>query len=670
MHYLSGYASIPFRWLYLMVLLTGLVCLSASLPDEHIERLRSVKSETITYQRDLAVHFDALDTLIQKYNVEDKDWMLAVFDKGMALNDSLSHSVFWSYYVLLYKAERYEEALKFSNTLIEYSENNGFNVSGDFYVEAGLLYSNEGDYTKQFEYFDKAQQAYLRDSSENITYALSTTGNLYEEVGNYDKAMELHLKALEYAEGMKNEHAKYYNITNKYLSIATLSDKQGDHTIAKEYFHKAVKFGEKQNNLDLRLYVYSLFIKYLIQQGDAATGEVIDAAIKFREDNAGQFKSEYLSYLNLNISNYGLKYNKQDLLIEPEELLNATLTNETKREIYTYASDYYSLRNNLKKTLEYKTLKEEVTILELEKLRASTERLVLGRDEIFDLQNQVKELEYENEMRNGILYFISTLMIMFTLFVVMLFRDNYRIKELNNDIASKKEKIVGHYEELERIAYVMTHDLKEPANTIKSFTELIQKKHLGELNPKTNQLFDVVQKTSSSMINTIGMLHNYLLVGITSDLGVVNTDEVYNEVLTNLAGVIRENNVVTKKNVKLPTLNAYRSDLVKLFQSIMSNAIKYSHPKRTPEIIVDYIDQPHHHCFSISDNGIGISQEKQTQIFDLFKRLHLKEEIDGSGIGLANARKIAELHNGELWVESEVGYGSTFFFTISKTLEG
>jgi light-regulated signal transduction histidine kinase (bacteriophytochrome) len=128
--------------------------------------------------------------------------------------------------------------------------------------------------------------------------------------------------------------------------------------------------------------------------------------------------------------------------------------------------------------------------------------------------------------------------------------------------------------------------------------------------------------------------------------------------------VIKENHG-TVRVAKLPVLNAFPTELKLLFQNLISNSIKFKRKGHPPEISIDAVQEDGQWKFSIADNGIGIEEQYRQRIFIIFQRLHNRSEYEGSGIGLAHCKKIAELHGGKIWVDSVPGEGSTFFFTIS-----
>jgi signal transduction histidine kinase len=140
-----------------------------------------------------------------------------------------------------------------------------------------------------------------------------------------------------------------------------------------------------------------------------------------------------------------------------------------------------------------------------------------------------------------------------------------------------------------------------------------------------------------------------------------------NGILDDLSNLIKETNTIIKVN-SLPTIMTYDAEFSQLLQNLISNAIKFRKEGVPCEISINCKELEEFWQFEVIDNGIGIDEMNQRRIFDIFQQLHKKGSYEGYGIGLANCKKIVEQHGGEIWVESEIGKGSTFYFTI-KNLE-
>jgi signal transduction histidine kinase/CheY-like chemotaxis protein len=224
--------------------------------------------------------------------------------------------------------------------------------------------------------------------------------------------------------------------------------------------------------------------------------------------------------------------------------------------------------------------------------------------------------------------------------------------------------------DLEQFAYSASHDLQEPLRQIAVYSQLLEKKFADRLQGKGLQYLGYCIEGAHRMEMLISGLLEYSQVSRPSDspAGRVNVAEVLEIVKKNLATTIQETGAEVTVG-DLPTIHGHPAPLVHLFQNLVSNALKYRGKKR-PRVSIAAAHEDGHWCFSVEDNGIGIAPEFQTQIFGIFKRLHDRSEYPGTGIGLAICQKIVERSGGRIWVESELGRGSTFFFTLPRASHG
>ena len=223
-------------------------------------------------------------------------------------------------------------------------------------------------------------------------------------------------------------------------------------------------------------------------------------------------------------------------------------------------------------------------------------------------------------------------------------------------------------EELQQFAYVSSHDLQEPLRTIASFTQLLERRYKGRLDSDADEFMYYIVDAAKRMQQLINDLLKYSRVTTQkNEFEPVDVNEVLDDVLGNLKISIEENNVKINCD-KLPTIMADKRQLIQLFQNIVGNAIKFKKPNETPKINItakkDKIKNEY--LFSVTDNGIGMDPQYVDRIFTIFQRLHTIEEYQGTGIGLSITKKIVERHGGQIWVESELGKGSTFYFTIPR----
>jgi|GEM_PF-4805441 len=218
--------------------------------------------------------------------------------------------------------------------------------------------------------------------------------------------------------------------------------------------------------------------------------------------------------------------------------------------------------------------------------------------------------------------------------------------------------------ELEQFAYTVSHDLQEPIRMIKSYAQLIIVKEHKSINEKTSEYFSFIEESAERMHQLVSDLLRYSKINTGAKISEeIDCNTIVNEVLSDLRFSIEELNAIIETD-KLPTIKGDRTQIRQLFQNLIQNALKFRSERR-PEIKLSGRENGTCWLFTVSDNGIGIERQHLGRIFIIFQRLHTREEYPGTGIGLALVKKIIERHGGNVWVESEEGKGSTFYFTIA-----
>jgi len=215
----------------------------------------------------------------------------------------------------------------------------------------------------------------------------------------------------------------------------------------------------------------------------------------------------------------------------------------------------------------------------------------------------------------------------------------------------------------------MKSDLKEPLRMVNSFSGLLKRKYDDVLDDRGQEYMYYITDAVDRMGILLDDLLDYSRV-TTSDKNseLVNTGNVAAKVRMNLTPRLEEKSGDIIINYdKMPAIQGNKSQFGQLLQNLISNGLKFQNGK-PPVVKVDCEERKKDYLFSVKDNGIGISEENQAKVFEMFTRLHTREQYEGTGIGLSTCKKIVDRHGGEIWVESEEGQGATFFFTVSKHL--
>ncbi|MEO8415721.1 MAG: ATP-binding protein [Ginsengibacter sp.] len=237
----------------------------------------------------------------------------------------------------------------------------------------------------------------------------------------------------------------------------------------------------------------------------------------------------------------------------------------------------------------------------------------------------------------------------------------------NEEISGLNKKLTAANVNLEHLMYVVSHDLKEPLRMITSFMSLLKNKYSQILDEKANTYIGFAVDGGKRMQEMItDLLELSHTASHNNQRKLVDLHELFNEAHQNLFNPIKESEAEIVIEGELPGLVVNQTDIIRLFQNLVGNAIKFKKIGTVPEIILKVVENQDEWLFSVQDNGIGIPATKFEKIFEIFGRLHSKDEYEGTGIGLASCKKIVEGNGGKIWLESEENIGSTFYFTIPK----
>lgn len=245
-------------------------------------------------------------------------------------------------------------------------------------------------------------------------------------------------------------------------------------------------------------------------------------------------------------------------------------------------------------------------------------------------------------------------------------RDITENKQLHQELKEQIDGLATSNAELEQFAYIASHDMQEPLRMITGFLGQVEKKYDSLLDEKGKQYIKFAVDGAMRMRKLILDLLEYSKVGKSDyHAEVFNVNELIDDVIKLNQVLIAENDIAFEIGT-MPQIRGGKSLIHQLFQNLIMNAVKYRRSDRKTEVKIGGKSDKTYWIFWVSDNGIGINRDYFETIFVIFQRLHNKEQYSGTGIGLAICKKIVENHGGRIWVESEEGVGSTFYFTIKK----
>ena len=247
---------------------------------------------------------------------------------------------------------------------------------------------------------------------------------------------------------------------------------------------------------------------------------------------------------------------------------------------------------------------------------------------------------------------------------VKITRDLTERKLAEDQIRRYARELKQSNEDLERFAYVASHDLQEPLRTLSSFSQLLARRYKGKLDADADDFINFMVEAATRMQSLINDLLAFSRIGTRGQpFAATGCQEIVEAAKENLQAAIAESGALFTQE-PLPTLLVDRTQLTQLFQNLFSNAMKFRRPGETPRIHVSAAREDRTWHLRVRDNGIGIDPQFFDRVFVIFQRLNPREEYPGTGIGLAVCKKIVERHGGRIWVESQPGRGSTFHFTV------
>ncbi len=531
-----------------------------------------------------------------------------------------------------FKKQQYPKIPELSKKVLKWSQ-----AAGDVTKELTALNNiaiynaDRSDYKSAMEYLltalDKSEEIGFR---QNIAQSHINIGTIYAQLYNYNDALQRYVKVIDEFEDvlkLSDQFALNNNIGNINYTIEKYDE-------ANQYFNSALEVAKKTNRDSMLALALTQLSRVKTAEKKYSSALQLANEAKVLLDQLGNVNGKQLNLINLANIHFHLNEYTEALKLVDEGIKISKKQKDETSEIdgYELTARIYKELEDFEKAFAFQKIfteaKQKFTIIQ-------RNRQVLDLDIKYAMREKQKE-------------------------IAQLMKEN----EYQALLLEKQDQIQKQNDELKQFAYVVSHDLKEPLRMIGSFSQLIQRQYEGKKTEKTDQYFGYVQDGVHRMNHLLDALLRYSTIGgYTLKLDEVDLNETMKIVESSLKLLIQD--TATKLIVeKLPTVTGSSTLLTQLFQNLISNAIKFRNPDTTPVIKISAIPNEDKMEIIVADNGIGIAQQHLEQIFVIFSRLHSREAYEGTGVGLAICQKIVQKMGGHIWVESEVGVGTEFHFTL------
>lgn len=538
------------------------------------------------------------------------------------------------------KKQQYSESLKYSQNLLEIARKNGdiekeLNALKFIAIVCAVKSNYKFGMQYFFEALDKSEQIGYRPNTAHILINIAT---IYAHLYNYDDALSrYHLVLSDFDDVIDdNTRAAVYNNAG---NIFYATDR---HQEALESFESSLAIAEQCNYKEMTVHSLAQLSRAESRLGNYSKSLEYANRAEGHLQYFGDINGKQINQLNL-AKLFLLKEDTAKALklgqagIETAKKLKDDVSQLRGHRIL---SNIYKAMRDFEKALKHQT---QYSLLQEEFSKIQRNRRFLDleiRHAIKEQQKEIQALTKENEYQSLLL-------------------------SQSDQIARQNEELLQVNEDLRQFAYVASHDLKEPLRMISSYTQLIERM-CKDIPEEKQQYFEYVKDGAKRMSNLLDDLLRYASIGKANiDKEIVDINRVLEVCCFNLKVRIEENNAVIDIP-QFPAIYTNKPLLNQLFQNLLSNAVKFRKPDVDPIVLVRHEENEKEHIFSVSDNGIGIPEEFRERIFIIFQRLHARTKYEGTGIGLAICQKIAQKLGGKLWLESEEGKGSTFYFSLPK----
>lgn len=554
----------------------------------------------------------------------------------------------------------YSQAYDFQIQALEIGEasNDSAGVNVCLYRLGSIFYYQE-NYDLALEHYEKALIASQQLNNVRMEYSSSCAiGAAYQNLGEMEKSLKYLKVALQLAKDIEDDSAVAYALINIGVTYSSMKF----YKEAEEHINEAYLISQKRGDRWGEVGALSNLGKVLTDTGDYSRAlKYLNKGLKIAETIGSKARMEQLygllSEVHSKMNNHKLAFDflKQETILKDSILGEKTVkemgTRKTRYEVHKRESEITLLKKEkqIANLNGYMLIGTAVFLLLLSGLLFSRIQVQKKSNQLLEEKNkkiflQKEKLEAANERQK---------------------ETNKLLEQKNEQIHVQNKKLEDSNDDLKQFAYVASHDLKEPLRMISSYTTLLDKRYNHLFDETASEFFLYITDGVYRMETMLTDLLSYSRVNSQQKPAQpVKTGDIMEIVAATLRAKVEEaGGEIRFEPARLPIILSNRTNMTQLFQNLVSNALKFMGDKK-PCVEVDCIQQDNFYRFSVKDNGIGISPDNIDKIFEMFRRLHTRDEYEGTGIGLATVKKIIERHGGKIWVESEVNVGSTFYFTI------
>jgi len=473
--------------------------------------------------------------------------------------------------------------------------------------------------------------------AKNIILGITAIGGTYGAMEEYEKSLEYIDESIELAKEIDDTEELAWASINKGHVLGRMENYQKAEFYLKQAYDLSFQIGNKL----LTAYSLEQLSDIFIQQN------LLEKAIE-KLDESQKIYNEL-----------GQTNSEKEVIRKYAEI---SFQQKDFEKYKSYTDKYIAIKDSLfskEMTESMADLKQDFEIHELEREK--------------EIELLIKDQELSNVRSQVTIAIVAGFTIIFFLLLTLMYHRNKSALEKNNILREKNDEIIRQNEilassnrDLEKFAYIISHDLKEPLRNIHGFTSLMNRKlKKYDLDESIEEYSGYITGGIQQMADLLSGLLEYSKIGVNKgEMETVDINELVTQVTNNFRIQQKEKNC-NIDIADLPNLVCRRPQMIQVFQNLIANALKFSN-KNINKITIGTKDLDKEYCIFIKDQGIGIDPKYQKGIFEVFKRLHNRGEYSGSGIGLATCKKIVEDHGGRIWVESEEGKGSCFYFTIPK----